>query len=152
MHGPEHHSLVPAVILAALRNGGESISDDQILTAIQRGETIVGGSCAFNGICGAASGVGIAVSVLQGATPYTGEKRQLAMQATCAVLEQIASSAAARCCQRESWLALTAASDFLEQEMGKTLQTHSIQCEQFSRNKECIHSYCPLWPVGVARF
>lgn len=148
MHGPEHHSLVPAVILTALRNSGENISEDQILTAIQRGATIVGGSCAFNGICGAASGVGIAVSVLQGATPYTGDKRQLAMQATITALQKIASYDAARCCQRDSWLALSEAAKFLESEMGKQLQTHSIRCEQFAYNKECIHSRCPLWPAG----
>ena len=37
VHGPEHHSLVPAVILAALRNAGEEVSEAHILTGIERG-------------------------------------------------------------------------------------------------------------------
>ncbi|OPY59310.1 MAG: hypothetical protein A4E57_04742 [Syntrophorhabdaceae bacterium PtaU1.Bin034] len=56
IHGPEHHSLVPAVILTALRNGGDTITDEQIMTAVQRGQTIAGGACAFLGACGAAVG------------------------------------------------------------------------------------------------
>lgn len=150
LHGPEHHSLVPAVILTALRNSGVEISDEQILTAIRRGETIVGGSCAFNGICGAAAGVGIAVSVLEGATPTSGKKRQFALKATCAALEKISARSGARCCQRECWLGLTEASHFLQNEFGVHLQTHAFRCEQFSRNKECIQEKCPLWPRSAA--
>lgn len=119
LHGPEHHSLVPAVILTALRNGGEEIRDEQILAAIRRGETTVGGSCAFNGACGAAIGVGIAVSVLEGATPYAGEKRQLAQQATYRALGKIASYNAGRCCQRDSWLALNEAAAFCMKRWGR---------------------------------
>ena len=78
VHGPEHHALVPAVILAALRNQGQAIPDEGIHTAIQRGKVVAGGACAFMGACGAAIGVGIAVSVLLEATPYEGRKRQLA--------------------------------------------------------------------------
>ena len=70
MHGPEHHALVPAVILAALRNAGHVVPEERILTAIQRGQSIPGGACAFLGACGAAVGAGIAVSLLLEATPY----------------------------------------------------------------------------------
>jgi len=147
IHGPEHHSLVPAVILTALRNAGNDITDDQIVTAIERGQTIAGGACAFLGVCGAAVGVGIAFSVLIGATPYDGEKRQAVQQATQEVLGKIASYDAPRCCQRDSWLALQAASRILEAKLGKFLKTDQvIACKQFSQNKECILNRCPLWP------
>lgn len=147
IHGPEHHSLVPAVILTALRNSGNSVSEDQVTTAIKRGQTIAGGSCAFLGACGAAIGVGIAVSILLGANPYDGNKRQAAQQTTQRVLTRIASFNAPRCCQRDSWLALKEASTILQELNGTSLKTDRlIVCEQFLENKECIHDQCPLWP------
>ncbi len=146
MHGPEHHSMVPAVILTALRNSGTDISDNQIITGIERGQTVAGGACAFLGICGAAMGVGIAFSVLLEATPYDGNKRQLVQQVTHTVLGEIASFDAPRCCQRDCWIAFHEASKILQDKLNKTLKTTSLSCEQFSNNKECIYKICPLWP------
>lgn len=150
MHGPEHHLLVPAVILAALRNAGQAVPDEGIRTALQRGKSVPGGACAFLGACGAAIGAGIAVSVLLEATPYNGRKRHLAQQVTQRALERIASFEAPRCCQRDSWLALQEASRYLEEVLGMTLEVdHTIACDQMSRNKECIQDRCPLWSRGL---
>ena len=146
IHGPEHHALLPAVILTALRNTGNEITDKQIITAIQRGQTVAGGACGFLGVCGAAIGVGIAFSVLLGASPLEGDKRQTVQLATHKVLGDIALYNGPRCCQRELWLALKSASQLLKENMGKELMVKKIICEQFSQNKECIHNQCPLWP------
>jgi hypothetical protein len=146
IHGPEHHSMVPAVILTALRNSGQLIADEQIVTAIERGQTIGGGSCAFLGACGAAIGVGIAASVVLKANPYDGDKRQIVQRVTQTVLGRIASYNAPRCCQRDSWLALKEASMLMQQHTGKSLAANPFACEQFMQNKECIHEQCPLWP------
>jgi MoaA/NifB/PqqE/SkfB family radical SAM enzyme/ubiquinone/menaquinone biosynthesis C-methylase UbiE len=147
IHGPEHHALVPAVILAALRNSGTPVTDAQILTAIERGQTIAGGACAFFGACGAALGAGIAVSMLTGATPLDGEKRRFIQQTTRSVLEDIAGYDAARCCQRDSWLAIRALSKLLAEQMGVTLTAAAaISCSQLGKNRECIRQRCPLWP------
>ncbi|MBU0992305.1 MAG: methyltransferase domain-containing protein [Proteobacteria bacterium] len=147
LHGPEHHSLVPAVILTALRNSGDTITHDHILTGIQRGQTIAGGSCAFLGICGAAVGVGIAFSILLQADPYKGDERQAVQQVTHQVLGKISSYNAPRCCQRDVWLALTEASRLMKDIRGKQLIVdQTIVCRQFPQNKECIRNQCPLWP------
>ena len=148
IHGPEHHSMVPAVILTALRNSGYPISDEEIHTAIERGKTVSGGACAFLGACGAAIGVGIAVSVVLKASPYDGDKRQIVQQVTQAVLGRIASYKAPRCCQRDSWLALKEASPLIQEYTGKSLPVNSFACDQFPQNKECIHEQCPLWSSG----
>jgi MoaA/NifB/PqqE/SkfB family radical SAM enzyme/SAM-dependent methyltransferase len=147
VHGPEHHALVPAVILTALRNAGNQVTDEQIITAIQRGQTIAGGACAFLGACGAAVGVGTAFSVLLGANPYDGDKRQTVQQVTQEVLEKIASYKAPRCCQRDCWLALKEASRLLKERLGIALSVNdAVTCKQFPNNKECIHDRCPFWP------
>ncbi len=137
--------MVPAVILAALKNSGHPISNEDINTAIERGTTIGGGSCAFLGACGAAIGVGIAVSLVLKANPYDGDKRQTVQQATQTVLARIASYTAPRCCQRDSWLALKEASALMQKLTGKLLTVNSFACKQFPENKECIHEQCPLW-------
>jgi len=145
IHGPEHHSMVPAVILTALKNNGNEISNEQVLTAIHRGTTIAGGSCAFLGMCGAAVGVGIAFSVLLEATPYDGGKRQEVQKITQYVLGEISEYAAPRCCQRDCWLALQAASKLLKDKLNMTFKVSSFPCKQFQENKECIFDECPLW-------
>lgn len=147
VHGPEHHALVPAVILAALRNSGVPVSEEQIHDGIRRGQSVAGGACAFLGVCGAAIGVGIAFSVLSGANPYLAEKRQQVQQVTHEVLAEICALKAPRCCQRDAWLALKKAAVLLQEKMGIRLTTeHRIHCRQFSENRECIGKRCPLWP------
>ena len=146
-HGPEHHSLVPAVILTTMRKAGYNISDEQINTGIDRGQTIAGGACASLGVCGAAIGAGIAFSIFMGATPYDGDKRQTVQQVTQKVLGKIAFYNAPRCCQRDSWIALQEASKLLQNKFSKTFPTGLIVCEQFPENKECIKDQCPLWPI-----
>lgn len=146
IHGPEHHSMVPAVILTALKNSGQQITNDDINTAIERGKGVCGGVCAFLGVCGAAIGAGIAVSIVLKANPYDGENRQLVQQATQRTLAIIASYKAPRCCQRDSWLALREASAIMHEITGKSLSVYSFDCEQFQKNRECIHEQCPLWP------
>lgn len=145
LHGPEHHSLIPAVILTVMRNNGVDISDTQIITAINRGQSIPGGACAFNGICGAAAGAGIAMSVLFGADPYDGKKRQSVQKVTASVLNEIASFEAARCCQRDSWIALKTFADILKEKGLTSFEVSKIECCQFKKNYECIKLECPLW-------
>jgi hypothetical protein len=71
MHGPEHHIMVPCVIIAAVRNAGYTVPEGAIEKALERASKVPGGWCGLYGDCGAAVGVGIAVSVLTNATPLT---------------------------------------------------------------------------------
>lgn len=142
MHGPEHHIMVPAIIVASVRNTGYPVPEDAIEKAISRAVKVPGGWCGFYGDCGAAVGVGIAVSVLTKATPLTGKERSLAMAATSASLTQITDDQP-RCCKRSSRLALEIAIDFLKNRMGINLQQEkNIRCVYSSRNRECAREQC----------
>ena len=146
VHGPEHHSLVPAIIVAAFRNAGGDVADGQIRTAIQRGATVAGGACAFLGACGAATGVSAAFAILLGANPLKGAERQRLQRVTAEVLGEIAQFAAARCCQRECWLALRAAARLSRSLLPIPLTADApLPCEQFPLNNECLGPECPLW-------
>ncbi|MEW6595347.1 MAG: DUF5714 domain-containing protein [Thermodesulfobacteriota bacterium] len=149
LHGPEHHALVPGVMVATYRNRGGNIGRETILAAIERGSKVPGGVCGFWGICGAAIGVGIGMSVLLNATPLTPEARQLAQQAAARVLGRIAETTGARCCQRESVTALQEAAR-LSQELLPIplLAEFPIRCRQQAQNRECLRHLCPLWAAN----
>jgi len=150
LHGPEHHILVPGIILATYRNLGGEVSPEMLRTALKRGRGVPGGYCAFTGACGAGVGVGIAFSVLLGANPVKAQERQQVQQVTQAVLGEQAGFAAARCCQRDSWLALKKAAELSQDYLSITLRADfPLYCRQAHRNRECLGTACPLWE-GVA--
>jgi 7,8-dihydro-6-hydroxymethylpterin dimethyltransferase len=146
LHGPEHHILVPGIILATYRNLGGDVSPDLLCTALQRGRGVPGGYCAFTGACGAGVGVGLAFSLLLGANPVKARERQQVQQITQAVLREQASLAAARCCQRDSWLALKKAAELSKNYLPIALRADfPLHCRQAHQNRECLGTACPLW-------
>jgi 7,8-dihydro-6-hydroxymethylpterin dimethyltransferase len=146
MHGPEHHAIVPGIILAAYRNLGGDIGKEAILTGIDRGSKVPGGVCGFWGSCGAAIGVGIAFSVLLGATPLSAHARQNVQTIVSEVLAEIAAINGPRCCQRESYIALTAAAKISRRFLTIPLNADRLfTCSQCDNNKECIRGRCPVW-------
>ncbi|MFC1951150.1 DUF5714 domain-containing protein [Chloroflexota bacterium] len=145
MHGPEHHAIVPAAIVAAVRNAGYPVPDNAVEKAIERGAKVPGGWCGFYGDCGAAVGLGIAVSVLTGATPLTGPQRSLAMKATAYALSKLIDEQP-RCCKRMSRMAIEAAVEFLRDEMNISLyEDGPVFCNYSSRNKECLKAECAYY-------
>jgi hypothetical protein len=146
MHGPEHHAIVPAVIVAAARNAGYPVSETDIEEAISRGSKVPGGWCGYYGACGAALGVGIAVSVLSGATPLKGKERRLAIEGTAAALNRVANNDP-RCCKRASRRAIKAAVDYLKENMGIELEGGDLpKCGYHQRNQECPNEQCGYYP------
>jgi len=144
-HGPEHHALMPGIIVTAYRNSGGQVDDDLIATAIRRGGQIIGGSCAYLGICGSATGVGVAFSLILQANPVKAAERQMVQQITTRVLEKIAAFEAARCCQRDCWLGLKTAAELSHTYLSVPLQADAvIGCYQRHLNRECIGMKCPV--------
>jgi MoaA/NifB/PqqE/SkfB family radical SAM enzyme/SAM-dependent methyltransferase len=154
-NGPEHHALVPGIILSTYRNLGGGIPVSIIETGIRRGSSVAGGYCAFMGVCGAAVGVGIAFSLILEANPLTPKRRQIVQSVTQSILSEISSLKAARCCQRDSWIALTKAVTLSKRYLPISLEADfPMNCEQQHRNKECMGGACPLHrqqikPVGI---
>lgn len=147
LHGPQYHALVPGVLLTCLRNAGHPVSHEQLHAAIQRGAEVCGGSCGFWGVCGAATGVGIGFSVLLEATPLKAAARQTVQEIVQQVLAEIAGYQAARCCQRDCWIALRSALRIAAERWQLPLtELQPFACSQMARNKECLGLDCPLWP------
>jgi hypothetical protein len=145
MHGPEHHFLVPAALLAAWYNKHNNplMKDAAIITARRRAEDIKGGACGSHGACGAALGTGIFVSLITGATPFSKEEWRLANLMTSESLKVIAENGGPRCCKRDSFLAITTAVSYLKTHFANELSMEKrIICEYAILNPECLGEEC----------
>jgi len=146
MHGPEHHGMVPAVILTTYRNlGGAGVDDEAIRAVIQRGLRVPGGYCGYAGTCGAATGVGVAFARLLGSSPVKADERGTVLGVTATVLSELAALGAARCCQRDAWVALRRAAGLSASLLPVELQARADwRCEQWPLNRQCLGERCPL--------
>lgn len=144
MHGPEYHSIVPAVLVAAWQNQAGKKDVAKIAEAIRRGKGIRGGACGYEGNCGSGVGAGIAVSIIESATPMSRDERGAANMATGYALLEIGKHGGPRCCKRD---AITSIETFMQKtDYFQDLQKEKYFCKQYNRNKDCIHQKCPYFP------
>lgn len=147
MHGPEHHYLVPAVMLTAYYNyRNESSKKANVLKeARKRAKQVAGGSCGFHGTCGAAVGIGMFVSLLLKATPVSKEEWKTANRATAECLLRIADHGGPRCCKRDSVIAIQYATEWLVKLFDIHLPAENFDCSYSRLNNECLFSDCPFF-------
>lgn len=148
MHGPEHHFLVGCVLLAALRNLSKfDIDNPAFEEAIRRGKRVPLGSCGLLGVCGAAAGVGMAVSIATKATWTSDRERSLAMQSTSETLRKIAEIGGPRCCKASVFAAIETAAKFFEREFDINISKliNPRPCLFKKHNTECLGNRCPYF-------
>lgn len=146
MHGPEHHFLVPAVLISAYGNTvNDASKSTKLATARKRAETILGGFCGTHGTCGAAVGTGIFFSIITHSTPLAKEEWSLSNQLTGKSLLSIACHGGPRCCKRDTYLAILEAIRFMHEKMDLLLESSEIRCQFSDHNRECLKSSCPFY-------
>ena len=151
MHGPEHHFLVPAVLLSSYYNlkNDSAVKGEKIEIAQKRAANILGGFCGYYGNCGAAVGTGIFISLITEANPLSRHEWKLSNLMTAKSLFSLANVGGPRCCKRTTFLSTIEASNFLCEHFGVTLPVNkNIKCEFNSLNKECISDDCPFYLRG----
>ncbi|OJX47115.1 MAG: hypothetical protein BGO78_16685 [Chloroflexi bacterium 44-23] len=142
MHSPQHHILVSAAVLAALRNNRmRPLAPGRLASAIERTKGIPMGACGTRGECGAAICVGTLVSILTSANYQKDRERSLALQASAEALLTIAQAGGPRCCKQSVYLSLETASIFLKRELGIDLSVEP-RCEFDQVNEECKKERC----------
>lgn len=151
MHGPEHHFLIPSVLLSTFCNSSGRANEKakMIEKARQRAEKVLGGFCGFYGSCGAAVGTGIFVSILTGATPLSRDEWKLSNLMTADSLHVIAHAGGPRCCKRNTFLAILEATRFVKERLRVEFEIgpDPVKCEFHQLNKECIKVECPFHPL-----
>lgn len=146
LHGPEHHSIVPCVLMTAYHNcGGDIEYEDCLREAWERGRKVPGGSCGFLGVCGAAAGAGIFASILCEATPLTADVWDVPQKLTAECLRRMTDIGGPRCCKRTGRLAIEAGAAFARERFGVEMPLSSPVCTYSSRNRECLHDRCPYY-------
>jgi len=140
-----HHFIVPGVVMAALRNNGYSITDQEINEAMSRGERLAGGSCGFMGTCGGAYSVGIIASMVKKVTPLHDAERSEVMRLVSETLTEI-SRYERRCCKRSSYLSIQKAVKFLQGFGFEKIPYSEIDCRWSPQNKMCLGKKCLYFP------
>lgn len=148
MHGPEHHVMAGAALLAAYHNCGGNIDLSAALEEMRaRGEEVPGGVCGMWGCCGAAVSTGIFMSIVTKATPLTGRSWQLSNRMTARALEAIAVLGGPRCCKRDCFTAVKEAAAVVKEAFDTEMELpQKIECGFFRENKQCLGQSCPYHP------
>ncbi len=143
--GPEHHPLIPAIILAVARNIGLGVSSADIEVGIERGRAIPGASCSYWGVDGAAVGAGAAFAVLLDSDPYHGKARTQVQRVVEKVMSRIIAYESPRCCMRECWTALRVVDEISADILGEKIPAgDDAGCKHTGKVRECTGRACPL--------
>ncbi len=145
MHGPEHHIMVGSALLTAFKNAGGNIDLGAALSEMKnRGSKVPGGACGFWGACGAAISSGMFISVVTGSTPLKVREYGLSNLMTARSLNAIGEIGGARCCKRNSFLAIRQAVSFVKENFGIEMELDEIVCRFSPMNNQCIGKRCPF--------
>lgn len=149
MHGPEHHFLVPAVLVAAYyeKVSKPELKEDKLRITKERAKKVPGGICGNYGTCGAAVGTGLFMSIITEATPLTEGSWGLSNEITGHSLISMGQTGGPRCCKRNTFIALVEACKFIEEKLDVKLYDYEntkITCEFKQNNKQCIGKRCPF--------
>lgn len=147
-NGPEHHSLVGAVLLCAYRNAGGELDLQAALAELKgRSMQVPGGTCGFWGCCGAAVSAGQFYSIVSGSTPMTKDPWAATTRLTSHILDKLADIGGPRCCKRTSFTAILETVRYVEETMGICMDSPDrTVCAFASRNAECRKAECPYFP------
>lgn len=150
MHCPEHHFLMPAVLLATyrrLKNDPKTKLEEDLAIAEERGKNILAGFCGWYGACGAAIGSGIFFSILTDTSPYSTQTWGLANLLTAECLREIAEIGGPRCCKRVCFTTLMTTVEFIKKHLNLDIGgVPAIHCRYHEQNTECRKSACPYYP------
>ena len=149
MHGPEHHAMAGLALLLASERAGVKLPGDYIEETIRRSMQIPGGTCGYHGACGGAVSMGVAVSIITGATPVTGLARGMAHRATAMALLNCGDDEA-RCCKRALRKTVSTGRGFFAEELGINfpLPVGRHFCTDIARNRECARGQCPYFNIN----
>ena len=157
MHGPEHHVLAGAALLAAYCNatGERDKLAARLAVMLRRGAQLPGGTCGHWGACGAALSAGVFLAAVTEATPLSrrgtwatnpsADAWALGNTLTARCLAAVAQSGGPRCCKRSVGLVIREAVAFLREELDVSLALSAQTCEFSARNRECHGAQCAFF-------
>lgn len=146
-NGPEHHSLVGAVLLTAYKNAGGSLDLSSALVELKtRSLQVPGGTCGFWGCCGAAVSAGQFYSIISGSTPMKQDEWAQTARLTSRIIGRLADIGGPRCCKRTGFVAIEETVAYVAETLGIQMELpERIQCTFMASNAECRGTDCPYF-------
>lgn len=152
MFGPEHHFIVPAVLITVVFNKQKRSKDElkDILNIVeQRAINEAPAHCSYNlNQCGAAIGAGIFLSIFMEQSLSTEDEWSLSNQFVAHCLKKVAESGGPRCCKRDTYLSLEGAVEFLKEKFAIELPLCEAKCTFSARNNSCGHENCSFYNLS----
>ncbi len=147
-NGPEHHSLVGAVLLTCYKTCGGDIDLPAALAELKkRSLQVPGGTCGFWGCCGAATSAGQYYSIISGSTPMTKDPWAATARLTSRVIGRLADIGGPRCCKRTGFTAIEESAAYTAETLGIEMELpERTVCTFMARNAECRREECPFFP------
>ncbi len=148
IHGPMHHMIVPASLLTAYYNSTDEkpALPKALEEAHKRSQNIPGGACAAWGVCGAAVGTGIFMSIINEVSPLSTDAWKKAGQLAAQSADAISIQGGPRCCKRDSFLALEEAVKYANDTLHTNFPLEKITCSFYPFNKQCKRNDCSFFP------
>ncbi len=145
-YGVEHHELVAAVCLTAIRNlGAQNISGNKLKAAIKRGSKIPYGACGTMGTCGACVSAGVAMGVLTQSNYLKDKERNLTITTTANALLKLTELGGPRCCKFSTYASIISVWEIATNELVMNLPALNVKCAFQGKLKECHLNKCPYY-------
>lgn len=143
LHGPEHHYITAAAVLAAYCNKCRPQDKYRFLQmARSRTVRIPVGVCALYGTCGAMMGAGAAVSIILTAHPFDADILTAVNSVTASIQNELAEYHGIRCCKRAVRASVRGAVSVLNKVCCSELPLSYRPCFFSALNEGCISADC----------
>lgn len=153
MHGPEHHFIVPAVLLTCLANkdGKTEQLPEKLAIAERRAKEETPNVCNYSiGTCGAAIGTGVFLSIFMDREHQHDDAWSITNLIVADSLKLVAESDGPRCCKRDTYISLESAIYFLKDRFAVDLPISAAKCTFSMRNRTCGHEECAYYNIGLS--
>jgi len=152
MHGPEHHFMVPAVLLTCVNNKYHNV--ENLAEKIDLAERIAHERvpiCSYDlKMCGASIGTGVFLELYEGLDTHYEDEWSLPNQMIAASLKKIGENKGPRCCKRDTYISLQGAVDFLYEKFAIELPRSEAKCTFSLRNNSCMREECNFYNIGFS--
>ncbi len=147
IHGPEHHILDGACILAAYYNAGGGIDlEESLERLLEEGLKMPGAMCGHWGVCGAVASIGAVLSIIDGTGPLSDDGTWGDhMVYTSGAIGELGRINGPRCCKRDAMIAFKHGVDYINRHYGVHLEYEDRRCGFHARNRQCIAEKCPFF-------
>lgn len=152
MHGPEHHYILPSVLLTVIPKNklSNKTLEDLLEIADKRISKEVCVDCSVaKDNCGAAIGAGIFIEIINGLYEKKVDKiNNLSKELTERCLDKIKEHGGPKCCKRDTYFSIQASIEFIKEKYGIELPQSKAKCTFSLRNKSCGLERCIFYNLA----